>query len=244
MSGQILFNVMDCDGFKKPAMKLLLIALADRADEAGISWPSRDDLVLRTGLSLSTITRTARALEAAQWIQRKQRKDASTVYRINTLKVTACADQCRAARRLRRAGGEWEAFPEELAQRSENIGEGQIDPTMGHNEPTTGHTDRLTTQEPLKNKTATPKSFRRFDKKKVETTAQETQEAPIVADQAFPEAEAVAIVSEMSEFQKHLLRAGQSVVILNGSGKAVHAVKANTAAAASLTAALKQPEEH
>ena len=68
MSGNVLFQVMDCDGFSKPAMKLLLVALADRADESGVCWPSRNDLLLRTGMSFSTITRTARALEGAGWI--------------------------------------------------------------------------------------------------------------------------------------------------------------------------------
>lgn len=238
MSGQILFDVMDCDGFKKPAMKLLLIALADRADETGVSWPSRDDLVLRTGMSLSTITRTARALEAAQWIQRKQRKDTSTLYRINLLKVQACASQCRAARRLRKVGGDWEAFPEELAQRIENIGEGQIDPTTGHSEPTTGHADRLTTQEPLKNKTAAPKNFKKFDKKAVSTAAKCSGAAPSVEAGAIAEKEAREIAVSLTEFQKHQLRLGRSLVLFDQAGKVSRMVPANSAAAMSLASAL------
>lgn len=157
MSGEILFDVMNCDGFEKPAMKLLLIALADRADEAGICWPSRDDLRLRTGLSLSSITRTARALEAAQFIQRKQRRDTSTLYRLNVAKIAQSAAKCKAERRLRRAGESWPQFPEEAAQAVENNGEGQseptsgqIEPTSGQTEPTSGHAASLTSQEPLK----------------------------------------------------------------------------------------------
>lgn len=150
MSGEILFDVMNCDGFGKPAMKLLLIALADRADEAGVCWPSRADLVLRTGMSQSAITRTARALESAEWIQRKQRRDASSLYRLNVVKISRCAAQCKAERRLRRAGGEWEPFPEEKAQAIENIGDGQNDHTSVHSEPTNGHSGHLTSQEPLK----------------------------------------------------------------------------------------------
>jgi len=157
MSGEVLFDVMNCDGFGKPAMKLLLIALADRADESGVCWPSRDDLVLRTGMSLSTITRTARALEAGQWVQRKQRRDTSTVYRLNVRKIARCAEQCKAARKLRRVVGDWEPFPEELAQGIEKAGEGQnepgsghSEPGSGHSEPGSGHSDRLTSQEPLK----------------------------------------------------------------------------------------------
>ena len=156
MSGEILFDVMNCDGFGKPAFKLMLIALADRADETGVCWPSRDDLRLRTGMSVSSITRTARALENGGWIQRRQRKDASTVYRLNVVKIRRCAEQCKEERRLRRAGEHWPAFPEEMAQAVENNGEGQIDPTSGqtepgsgHSEPTSGHSDRLTSQEPL-----------------------------------------------------------------------------------------------
>lgn len=150
MSGEVLFDVMNCDGFGKPAMKLLLIALADRADETGVCWPSRDDLALRTGLSQSAITRTARALESGQWVQRKQRRDTSTLYRLNVVKISRCAAQCKAERRLRRAGGEWEKFPEEIAQPVENNGDGQCDPTSGQCDPTSGQSDHLTPQEPLK----------------------------------------------------------------------------------------------
>lgn len=156
MSGEVLFDVMNCDGFGKPAMKLLLLALADRADEAGVCFPGRDDLCLRTGMSSSSITRTARALEGAGWIQRKQRFDASTLYRLNVVKIARCAAQCKADRKLRRAGSDWLPFPEEQA--IENKGDGQIDPTSGHSdlgsghsEPGSGHGAPLTSQEPLKN---------------------------------------------------------------------------------------------
>ena len=158
MSGEILFDVMNCDGFGKPAMKLLLIALADRADETGVCWPSRCDLKLRTTMSDSQITRTLQALVAGKWIQRQQRRDASTLFRLNLVKIRRCAAQCKADRKAAKLGREWEPFPEEVAQAIENNGDDQIGHThdqggqthdqIGQTHDQGGH---LTSQEPLKN---------------------------------------------------------------------------------------------
>lgn len=54
-----------------PAEKLLLIALADGANDQGCSWPSRWHLVYKTGLSEPTIKRAVKRLEARGLILRE-----------------------------------------------------------------------------------------------------------------------------------------------------------------------------
>jgi DNA-binding MarR family transcriptional regulator len=224
MSGETLFDVMNCDGFPKPAMKLLLVALADRADETGVCWPSRDDLRLRTGLSDSSITRTARALERGEWIQRKQRRDASTVYRLNLLKIARTARESKAARRLRRAGGEWQPFSEERVQALENNGEGHTDPTSGQTDPTSGQTDptsgqgdHVTSQEPLTETLARDARAARGRARSPQCSGEHAPaqgEAETEAHSAEGEAEAVA--ASLGRYAASRLRDGHAVAA-NGS---------------------------
>lgn len=51
-----------------PAEKLLLLSLADHADERGCCWPSFDRLSDRTGLHRVTVIRLLRLLEGAKHI--------------------------------------------------------------------------------------------------------------------------------------------------------------------------------
>lgn len=81
-----------------PAQKLVAVALADRADQDGVSWPSVDELCRRTCQSKSSVLRHLRALEErgvltiqtrrdrlpdGRWVQR------TNVYRLNLPDIRA-----------------------------------------------------------------------------------------------------------------------------------------------------------
>ena len=64
-----------------PLAKLLLVALADRADkETGQCWPSLARLCTDTEMSMATVTRRLHYLEEKQFIHREQRDKKSTLY--------------------------------------------------------------------------------------------------------------------------------------------------------------------
>ena len=121
-------------GPREASAKLVLIILADRANEKAVCFPSRADLMERTGLKASALTVHLRALERDGWLQRKQRFNSSTVFRINVGRLlTLAAD--REAQRSVPAG--FEPFPEEMAQPIENKG----DAVKRHTDATKRHTD-------------------------------------------------------------------------------------------------------
>lgn len=81
-----------------PAQKLVVVALADRADQDGVCWPSVDELCRRTCQSKSSVLRHLRALEErgvlaiqtrrdrlpdGRWVQR------TNVYRLNLSDIRA-----------------------------------------------------------------------------------------------------------------------------------------------------------
>lgn len=81
-----------------PAQKLVVVALADRADQDGVCWPSVDELCRRTCQSKSSVLRHLRALEErgvlaiqtrrdrlpdGRWVQR------TNVYRLNLPDIRA-----------------------------------------------------------------------------------------------------------------------------------------------------------
>lgn len=69
-----------------PLAKLLLIALADRADkETNQCWPSYARLCADTEMSMATVTRKLSYLEEHSFIYRQKRKNMSTLY---TLRVS------------------------------------------------------------------------------------------------------------------------------------------------------------
>lgn len=57
-----------------PAQKLILVALADRADELGVSWPSVDELCRRTCQSKSTVLRHLRTLQSSGLVEVRHRR--------------------------------------------------------------------------------------------------------------------------------------------------------------------------
>lgn len=66
----------------EPAAKLIMLALADMANDEGVCWPSVASLLTRTGLSESTVRRYLGELETAGLLKKHERPGRSTVYRV------------------------------------------------------------------------------------------------------------------------------------------------------------------
>ena len=66
-----------------PPQKLVLLALADHADDAGLCWPSAATISERTGLSESTTRRAIAELEKLGHLTRKYQTGRPTYYSIN-----------------------------------------------------------------------------------------------------------------------------------------------------------------
>lgn len=78
--------------------KLLLVALADRADDTGKSWPSRAMLVEQTGLSEVTLWRHLRDLVNAGLVTQQRRRQSSTVYTVHEAVLIVAAkrpEECK-----------------------------------------------------------------------------------------------------------------------------------------------------
>ena len=69
----------DCRGLT-PAQRLVLLALAEHADEAGGCWPSLSRLAARAELDRRTVTRSLAALEARGLIHRARSRPQRTLY--------------------------------------------------------------------------------------------------------------------------------------------------------------------
>lgn len=63
--------------------KLLLIALADRADDSGMSWPSREMLCEQTGLSPSSVSGHVQALISAGLLTQHRRRQRTAEYTLD-----------------------------------------------------------------------------------------------------------------------------------------------------------------
>jgi len=64
----------------KAIAKLILISLADQANDEGFCWPSIESLIKRTGLSERAVQNCLNELERSKTIVRKRRRHATTVY--------------------------------------------------------------------------------------------------------------------------------------------------------------------
>ena len=74
--------VWDLQGFS-PSEKLVLLSLADNANDNGWCWPSAANIVRRTGLSESTVRRVIGTLVKRGIIDQKDRPGRSCYYRVN-----------------------------------------------------------------------------------------------------------------------------------------------------------------
>jgi len=81
MSVQFLSAAFEAQGLR-PTQKLVLLALADRADQLGRCWPSYDDIRHRTGCKRNTISKALDALEEKGLLSRMHRFGSSTVYQL------------------------------------------------------------------------------------------------------------------------------------------------------------------
>lgn len=111
--------------------KLLLMSLTDRCDEKGVCFPSRADLLQRTGVSYATISRKLRLLEVQGWIQRRRRFNSSTVFRINIDRLLRL-DAEMTSKRITTVPKGFEPFEDEVPQPIENKGTVHSDPTSVH----------------------------------------------------------------------------------------------------------------
>lgn len=68
MVGAVL-DSRELSGRRYHAHRLVLIALADRADDIGFCWPSVDDIARRSGVARGHISRIVKELEELGWLE-------------------------------------------------------------------------------------------------------------------------------------------------------------------------------
>lgn len=119
-----------------PPAKLVLVALADRADDAGKAWPFATELVERTGLAPATLTRHLGALVAAGLVTQQRRRRTSALYVVQepALKVAA-AGPSKASKKPQPEGNQSDG------SRTKNN-------HSGHQEPSERGIPKATHQEP------------------------------------------------------------------------------------------------
>jgi hypothetical protein len=115
--------------------KILLVALADRADDSGKSWPSREVLARQTGLSEVSLWRRLRELVDAGLVSQQRRRQASAVYVVHEDALTVAAtDSDRVGIDEAPVGGETfqpETFHDETSQPKTLQAEGFQDERSG-----------------------------------------------------------------------------------------------------------------
>lgn len=72
---------------KKPSQKLVLLCLADFADDYGICWPRIKTVIKKTGISRETIFRCLKDLEAQNLIERVNRPTGDGSYTSNAYRL-------------------------------------------------------------------------------------------------------------------------------------------------------------
>ncbi len=78
MSVKVMSYVWDITTFKG-SDKLVMLCLADHADDAGLCWPSIETISRKSGVSPTTVKSTLKKLEAGGWVVKKnQFKKADT----------------------------------------------------------------------------------------------------------------------------------------------------------------------
>lgn len=87
MSIRIMAAVWDC-GPSSPPQRLLLLALADNANDQAVCWPSVDTLARKCAVEPRTLQRTLRQLELDGWITRTERPGRSTYYTLQERMLT------------------------------------------------------------------------------------------------------------------------------------------------------------
>lgn len=89
MSNYILTPAWKVQGLS-PVQKLVLISLADQANDEGVCWPSVSSIEKRTCLSERSVRGAVKSLEAIGFISRHERIGRSTYYTVNVNAINAC----------------------------------------------------------------------------------------------------------------------------------------------------------
>lgn len=101
MSVKVMSYVWDIPSFKG-SDKLVMLCLADHADDQGVCWPSIDTISRKSGVSATTVKTTLKKLEIGNWIVKKnQFKTAETgrlvrannKYQLNVFLLKKTADE-------------------------------------------------------------------------------------------------------------------------------------------------------
>jgi hypothetical protein len=82
MSIRLMTAVWHHEGIQHRDHVLVLLAIADAANEDGLAWPSVQTLADKTRCSVSTVRRHIRAIEAAGWLTTDVRIGTSNVYQL------------------------------------------------------------------------------------------------------------------------------------------------------------------
>lgn len=93
MSVQLMAAVFE-RGPGNPHQRLLLLALADHADEAGVCWPSVDRLAAKCAVSARQVQRTLQQLQADGWlvIDRGRGRGNTSLYRLPVARLLGNGD--------------------------------------------------------------------------------------------------------------------------------------------------------
>ncbi|MFW7526319.1 helix-turn-helix domain-containing protein [Vibrio ostreicida] len=101
MSIKVMSYVWDIPQFKG-SDKLVMLCLADHADEHGLCWPSIETIARKSGVSATTVKSTLKKLETGGWVAKKHQFKksgsgrlvrASNQYRLPVLLLKKKADQ-------------------------------------------------------------------------------------------------------------------------------------------------------
>lgn len=79
MSVHLTSKVWRLEGLN-PVAKLVLLKLADNANDDGVGWPSVARICAETGAGRSTVQKWVGEFEARGWLTRTQREDSSNIY--------------------------------------------------------------------------------------------------------------------------------------------------------------------
>ena len=149
MSGRITGLALD-NFHTGGSVKLVLLALAEHAGGDGQCFPSYHQIANRACCSKATVARALRSLEKGGWIQRRQRSNSTTIFRLNVVRLEALDAERRRVAKLELVP-DWPLFPEEeAAQPIENNPEPHNEATEPHSYDTTPcHSyEVVTTTEP------------------------------------------------------------------------------------------------
>lgn len=73
--------------------KVLLIAIADKANEDGQCWPSRDTLARMTGLAPSTVSEHLKTLVDEKYVEQLRRRHENALYTVNRNRLVESLDR-------------------------------------------------------------------------------------------------------------------------------------------------------